>query len=183
MTEKQKMLAGLLYFSEEDELLKERQEAKQLCFELNNLPPQETKTKEEILKKLLKHKGQGVTVELPFRCDYGYNISIGDDTFINYNCTVLDCCEVTIGKNVLIGPNCGIYAATHPTDKKLRLDKLEFAKPITVCDNVWIGGSVVILAGVTIGQNSVIGAGSVVTKDIPPDSIAVGNPCKVIKKI
>ena len=95
---------------------------------------------------------------------------------------MLDCCEVTIGKNVLIGPNCGIYAATHPTDKKLRLDKLEFAKPITVCDNVWIGGSVVILAGVTIGQNSVIGAGSVVTKDIPPDSIAVGNPCKVIKK-
>lgn len=122
-------------------------------------------------------------IEQPFMCDYGYNIAIGENFYSNHNLVILDCANVTFGDNVFVAPNCAFYTACHPIDYKTRNKGLEFAKPIKVGSNVWIGGNVVVLAGVTIGDNTVIGAGSVVVKDIPSNVVAFGNPCKVIKEI
>lgn len=127
--------------------------------------------------------GNNVEIKIPFMCDYGYNIEIGDNVFINYNCTMLDCNKIKIGNNVLIAPNVQFYAATHPVEYEIRLQELEMAYPIIVEDNVWIGGGAIICPGVKIGKNTVIGAGSVVVKDIPANCVAVGNPCKVIKHL
>lgn len=181
MTEKEKMLNGELYLSFGDELFGERQYAKEMIFEFNSLRPTQVEKRNAILKELLGSMGENVFIEPPFRADYGYNIEIGDRSYANYNLTVLDCAKVVIGNDVLIGPNVNIFTAGHPINTEQRVSGLEYAYPITIGDKCWIGGGVTINPGVSIGENSIIGAGSVVTKDIPTNSIAVGNPCRVIK--
>ena len=184
MTEKEKMQNQLLYDANYDiDLLKERNRAKDLCYEFNQLRPSDEEEKKHVLTKLFgKTKGE-FCVLAPFWCDYGYNIEIGENFFANHNTVILDGGKVTFGDNVFIAPNCGFYTAGHPIDLERRNQGLEYAYPITVGDNVWIGGGVQVLPGVTIGSNVVIGAGSVVVKDIPDNSVAVGNPCKVIRAI
>ena len=182
-TEKEKMKSGELYSAFESTLVAERATAHKLFTELNNLGKSNPEARENILKRLLGQCGENLWVESPFFCDYGHMISIGDNVFINFNCTILDAAAVTIGNDVLLGPNVHLYSATHPTDSAVRAEGLEYAKPISIENNVWVGGSVVICPGVTIGARSVIGAGSVVTKNIPPDTVAAGNPCRVIKQV
>ncbi len=181
MTEKEKMLAGLLYNAEEENLVKERTESKMLCYEYNNSLPNEQDKRIKILKELIGEMGENVVIEPSFKCDYGYNIKLGKNFFANYNLIILDTAPVIFGDNVFIGPNCSFYPPQHPLDAKTRNTLVEYAKPITVGNNVWLGGNVTVLGGVSIGDNCVIGAGSVVTKDIPANSVAVGNPCKVVK--
>lgn len=183
LSEKEKMLAGKPYKAFVPELIEERTAAKRLVWEFNNLPPDETERGKELIKKLFGKTGENFVIENPFRCDYGYNIHIGENFFANYNCVILDCARVEIGDNVLLAPNVGIYAAGHPVHPLPRKEEYEFAAPISIGDNVWIGGNVVINPGIKIGENSVIGAGSVVTKDIPPNVIAMGNPCRVFREI
>lgn len=182
MTEKEKMIAGLSYDAEDKTLRQERLTARQLCFEYNNTPPEKGRAL-EFLDKLLGKHGKNCCVNPVFFCDYGYNIEVGDNFFANYNLVILDCAKVFIGDNVFIAPNVGIYTALHPIDAEKRRSGAELALPIHIGNDVWIGGGVSILPGVTIGNNCVIGAGSVVVKDIPDNSVAVGNPCKVIRKI
>lgn len=170
-----------LYNAMDERLVKDRMRAKRLCYEYNKIVPEDVKKREEIIKTLLGKIGEGFYVEQPFYCDYGYNIEIGKSFYSNHNLVILDCAKVTIGDNVFIAPNCGIYTAAHPLDAETRNKGLEYAKPIKIGDNVWIGGNVVILPGVSIGDNTVVGAGSVVTKDIPANVIAVGNPCRVLR--
>ena len=183
MQEKEKMLNGKLYNATDTTLSKERLICKTLCFEYNKLSPNEKSKKEDILKKLLGKTGKNFYIEPSFYCDYGYNIEIGENFYSNHNLVILDPAKVVFGDNVFIGPNCGFYTAEHPITSEERNLALEYAKPIYVGNNVWFGGNVVILSGVKIGSNVVIGAGSVVTKDIPCDVVAVGNPCKVLRKI
>lgn len=183
MTEKQKMLTGQLYNAGEPGLLKDREDASEQLFGIFSLPPSRKEERQRRFRQLLGSAGNTFTIEKGFHCDYGYNTHLGENFYANVNFTVLDCAEVRIGKNVLIGPNVGIYTAGHPLDTGQRVAGLEFAYPVTIGDNVWIGGSVVILPNVTIGDNSVIGAGSVVTKDIPANVVAAGNPCRIIKEI
>lgn len=182
-TEKEKMIAGEPYFANGKELFTERQDAKELVFEFNNLPPKELKPRNEIIKKLFGKTEKGFYIEPPFRCDYGYNIFTGKNFYSNYNCTILDCAEVRIGDNVMFAPNVSIFTAGHPVHFEPRNTGIEYAFPVTIGNNVWIGGNVVINPGITIGDNTVIGSGSVVTKDIPDNVIAVGNPCKVVREI
>ncbi len=184
MTEKEKMLSGEVYSAVDQQLLEELMATRDKIFEYNSLRPSETERMKEIIKKLFGHVGDdNFLLNQPFRCDYGKQISIGKRFFANFNFTVLDEARVTIGDDCFIGPNVSIYTACHSTDPVERNTRQEWAKPVTIGNNVWIGGSVTILPGVTIGDNVTIGAGSVVTKDIPSNSVAVGNPCKVIKKI
>lgn len=183
MKEKEKMLSGKPYKSFGEELLGERQHAKEMLFEFNNLRPTEINKRNEIIKKLFGKVSDNFFIEPPFRCDYGYNISIGENFYSNYNCTILDCAKVTIGNNVLFAPNVSLFTAGHPIHFEPRNAGIEYAFPITIGNNVWIGGGVIINPNVTIGDNVVIGSGSVVTKDIPCNSIAVGNPCKVVREI
>ena len=183
MTEKEKMLNSEYHFGYDEQLVKEREEAKDLCFEFNNIKASDREKRLEIVKRLFGSAGKNPWIESPFYCDYGYNISVGDNFYANHNVIILDVNKVTIGNNVLIAPNVGIYTAAHPLDCELRREGIEFAKPITIGNDVWIGGNVVILPGVTIGDNTIIGAGSVVTKDIPANVVAVGNPCRIVKKI
>jgi maltose O-acetyltransferase len=181
-SEKEKMLAGEYYHPKDEELVKERAFAKQLIFQFNHLNPRKTDKKQEILKQLIVAKGS-FQIEAPFYCDYGYNIEVGENFYANYGCVILDVNPVKIGDNVLLAPNVQIYTATHPIDPAERLTGKEYGKPITIGNHVWIGGGAILCPGVTIGDNSIIGAGSVVTKDIPPNVIAAGNPCRVIKAI
>lgn len=184
MTEKEKMLAGELHDANADEeLVKERVRARDLCQEYNQLKPSDFENKKRILKELLGSKKENFWIEQSFWCDYGYHIEVGENFFANHNLVILDVNRVKFGDNVLIGPNCGFYTAGHPLDYQTRNQGLEYAKPIEVGDNVWIGGSVTVLPGVKIGNNCVIGAGSVVTKDIPENSLAYGNPCRVVKSL
>lgn len=155
--------------------------AKKKCFEYNNIPFCEVEKRDTFIKSFLGKTGERITIVPPFNCDFGYNIEIGEDFFSNTNLTILDGAKVIIGKNVFIAPNVDIYTATHPLVVKERIKGIEFVHPIIVGDNVWIGGHTVILPGVTIGDNSVIGAGSVVTHDIPANVVAVGNPCRVMR--
>lgn len=182
-TEKQKMLSGELYHAPDPELSEERLQARLLIGELNSSRDDEEEERKNILKKLLPWAGEGFWLQPPFYCDYGYNISTGEQVFFNFNCVVLDVMPVIIGSRSLIGPNVQIYTATHPMDYRERAAGLEFAKPVTIGEDVWIGGSAVICPGVTIGDRSVIGAGSVVTKDVPADVFAAGNPCKIIRDL
>ncbi|MBX2840559.1 MAG: sugar O-acetyltransferase [Flammeovirgaceae bacterium] len=182
-SEKEKMLSGKPYKAFGQELLAERAAARKLVWEFNNLPPDEIERGTELIQKLFGKTGENFVVEGPFQCDYGYNIHIGENFFANYNCVILDCAKVEIGDNVLIAPNVGIYTAGHPVHPEPRAQEYEFAFPITIGNNVWIGGNVVINPGISIGDNTVIGAGSVVTKDIPSNVIALGNPCKVFREI
>ncbi|MBQ4352857.1 MAG: sugar O-acetyltransferase [Prevotella sp.] len=184
MTEKEKMLAGEVYCAIDSQLLKELAEAREVIHDYNLLRPSENKKKLELLKGLLGHIGDDkVIINQPFRCDYGKQISIGKRFFANFNFTILDEAPVTIGDDCFVGPNVSIYTACHSTDPVERNTRQEWAKPVTIGNNVWIGGSVTILPGVSIGDNVSIGAGSVVVNDIPSNTIAVGNPCKVIKQL
>lgn len=183
MTDREKAAMGMLYSSCEPEMCKERDRAKELCYDYNSLRPTQFDEQQKLLREIFGKTGEHIFVVQPFYCDYGYNIEAGDGFFMNGNCTILDCAKVIFGKNVLVGPNCGFYAVGHPIVADERNNYLEFALPITIGNDVWIGGSTVILPGVTIGDNTVIGAGSVVTKDIPSGVVAAGNPCKVIRPI
>lgn len=177
------MLAGELYNALDKELSRERLECRKLLKELNDSGPDEIKKRKEILKKLIPNAGNNLWLEPPFYCDYGSNLEIGEKVFFNFNCVVLDVAKVKIGSRTMFGPNVQIYTATHPMNHKERASLLEFAKSIEIGEDVWIGGSVVICPGVTIGDRSVIGAGSVVTRNIPSDVFAAGNPCKIIKSL
>jgi len=184
MTEKEKMLAGEVYSAVDTQLLEELMAVKEIIHDYNLLRPSEILKGREILKGLFGHIADDeILIVQPFYCDYGKQISVGKRFFANFNFTVLDEARVTIGDDCFIGPNVSIYTACHSTDPVARNSRQEWAKPVTIGNNVWIGGSVTILPGVTIGDNVSIGAGSVVVKDIPSNSVAVGNPCKVIKKI
>ncbi|MCR5629985.1 sugar O-acetyltransferase [Eubacterium sp.] len=183
MTQKERMLNGLPYKAWLDGLSEERMECKELIYEYNNLRPSERERKFELIKKILGKTGDYVNIEAPFHCDYGKNIEVGEEFFANYNFTVLDVAKVTIGDYAQIAPNVSIYTAGHPIHPESRNSGYEYGIPVTIGNNVWIGGNSVILPGVTIGDNVVIGAGSVVTKDIPDNMIAAGNPCKVIREI
>lgn len=184
MNEKEKMLNRLIYdaFADE-ELVKDRAKCKLLCQKYNNTEYEDFDARKSILKQLLGKTKEDFLIEQSFWCDYGYNIEIGENFYSNHNLVILDPAKVTFGDNVFIGPNCGFYTAGHPLDVQERNKGLEYAKPITVGNNVWFGGNITVLPGVTIGDNSTIGAGSVVTKDIPANSLAIGNPCKVIRQI
>ena len=184
MTEKEKMLAGMNYSAVDPQLIRELGETREKIYDYNALRPSETEKMKAMLHDLLGYIGDNdITVNQPFHCDYGQQISVGRRFFANFNLTILDEARVTIGDDCFIGPNVSIYTACHSTDPVERNSRREWAEPVTIGDNVWIGGSVTILPGVTIGDNVTIGAGSVVVSDIPSGSIAVGNPCKVIKKI
>ncbi len=182
-SEKEKMISGLPYIAHDKKLTEERDFARSLTYRFNTLAPDQDDERKSILKTLLGKSGNTFHIEPPFRCDYGYNIEIGEDFFSNYNLVILDCAGVSIGNNVMVGPNVGIYTAGHPVHFEDRLEGYEFALPVHIGNNVWIGGNVVINPGIKIGDNSVIGSGSVITRDIPPDVIAVGNPCKVLRKL
>lgn len=183
-SEKQKAAEGLLYDANYDEeLLRERAECADMTHELNLMRPSMAAERESLLRRLLGKAGKAFTIVSPFYCDYGYNISIGENFFMNTNCVILDGAKVTFGDNVFIAPGCGFYTAGHPLDSGRRNSGLEYAYPITIGDNVWIGAQVCVLPGVTIGDNTVIGAGSVVTRSIPAGVLAAGNPCRVIREI
>lgn len=184
MTEKDKMLQQKTYNAcYDEELRQERIRAKELCYDFNETRPSDEESRKEIMRKLLGKTKNSFKIEAPFWCDYGYNIEIGENFYANHNTVILDCAKVIFGDDVFVGPDCGFHTAGHPIDYQRRNEGLEFAYPITVGDNVWIGAGVHIMPGVTIGNNVVIGAGSVVIKDIPGDCVAVGNPCRVIRPI
>lgn len=182
MTEKQKMLMGIIYNAEEACLIEERNRAKSLTKQYNESRQEDRDHRKYLMGQIFGKLGQNVHLEVPFYLDYGYRTTIGDDFFSNFNLTILDGGGVEIGDRVFIGPNVGIYTANHPTDVRRREKGYEWALPVKIGNKVWIGGGVTILPGVTIGDNTVIAAGSVVTKDIPANVVAAGNPCKVIKE-
>lgn len=182
MTEKEKMIAGELYNANDEELVKDRRHAKRLLRQLNVTEYLVTKTARQLIRELIPNGTKSLYIEPPFHCDYGYNIFCGERVYFNVNCVVLDVAKVNIGNDVMFAPNVQIYTATHPTDKELR-KTVEYGKEINIGNDVWIGGGSIILPGVSIGNNCVIGAGSVVTKNIPDNSMAVGNPAKVIKRL
>lgn len=183
MTEKEKALAGMLYDAGDPELCALRDQAKDLCWQFNQLRPFQRRERLEIIRKLFCHTGKTATVEAPFQCDYGVNISVGENFYANHNLIILDGAPVTIGNNVFIAPNCLLTTAGHPLDTEQRRTGLEYAYPIRIGDDVWLGAGVMVLPGVTIGSGSVIGAGSIVNHDIPSGVIAVGNPCRVLRRI
>lgn len=183
LTEKEKMLAGESYDACDAELLVELNATKELIWNYNNLRPSQRAERTKMLKQLLGKTGEEIFIVQPFYCDYGTHITVGEDFFANFNFTVLDEARVTIGDHAFIGPNVSIYTACHPLDATTRNKKTEWAKPVTIGHNVWIGGSVTICPGVTIGNNVVIGAGSVVVKDIPDNTVAVGNPACPVKQL
>lgn len=182
MSEKEKMISGLPYLASDAELVKDRFDAKELQRELNTVIYQMNEAGKKLIKKLIPNSLDDLYITPPFHCDYGYNISCGKNVYFNMNCVVLDVAPVTIGDNVFFAPNVQIYTAAHPLNY-LERRTVEFGKPISIGDDCWIGGNAVILPGVSIGKRCVIGAGAVVTKDIPDDSLAVGNPAQVIRKI
>ncbi len=183
MTEKQKMLAGEMYDPLDPVLVEDRHAARIGFQKINALSDEYKDSRQALLKELLSNSGNGLWIEPPFYCDYGYNITLGDNVFMNFNCCILDVAPVTIGNNVMMAPNVQIYTATHPLEAMERNSGREFAKSITIGNDVWIGGNAVICPGVTIGNGAVIGAGAVVTRDIPDNVFAAGNPAKPIKEI
>lgn len=183
MTEKDKMLSGELYDATDPQLVIERHNARMLFQQINQMTDENKDERNELFYKLFGKAGRDLWIEPPFFCDYGSNISLGEKVFMNFNCCILDVAPVTMGNRVMLGPNVQIYTATHPMNAKARASGLEYAKPITIGDDVWIGGAAIICPGVHIGDRVVIGAGAVVTKDIPNDVFAAGNPAKVISWI
>ena len=183
MNEREKMINGQEYRPYSKELVSDRAHAKELCIKYNSLLPKQTEEKQKILKSLLGNAGNDSVIEADFFCDYGFNIELDGFVYINHNSVFLDCAKIKIGADTFIGPNCGFYTTIHPLNYEQRIKGIERAKPITIGKGVWIGGNVTILPGVTIGDMAVIGAGSVVTKDIPGSVVAVGNPCREIKQI
>ncbi len=184
MTEKEKMLAGMIYNANYDkDLMQERLKCKDLCHKFNQLRPSQVGEQTQLIREIFGKTKKSCYVLSPFWCDYGYNIEIGENFFMNHNCVILDCAKVTFGDNVFIAPGCGFYTAGHPMDAERRNQGLEYAQPITVGDNVWIGGGVHVMPGVTIGNDTVIAGGSIVTKDIPDHVLAGGNPCRVLRPL
>lgn len=182
-SEKEKMLNSELYDATDESLYKERETVKNLTYDYNLIRRSDKDKRDALIRKILGKAGKNLWIESPFQCDYGYNIEIGDNFYSNHNLIILDCAKVKIGDNVFVGPNVGIYTPCHPIDAKERMTFKEWAEPVTIGDDVWLGGNVTILPGVSIGNNVVIGAGSVVTKDIPSNCVAVGNPCKPVKSL
>lgn len=182
-TEKEKMLLQQPYLASGGELSRERIFAQKTCFEINTTSPELLEKRNELLKMILGSTKENFYIEPPFHCDYGYNISLGENFYANYNCIILDCGKVNIGDNVMLAPNVSIFTAGHPIDAEKRNQGWEYAIPVTIGNNVWIGGNTVINPGITIGDNCVIGSGSVLTKDIASNVIAAGNPCRVIREI
>ena len=182
-TEKQKMLSGALYNASDPELVNERSAARIFMRRFNDAGEDKMEQRIKALHQLIPSQGENVWIEPPFYCDYGYNIELGDKVYFNFNCVILDVMKVQIGANTLIGPGVQIFTAMHPMNWKERASGLEFSKPVSIGSDVWIGGGAIICPGVSIGNCSVIGAGSVVTKDIPGNVFAAGNPCRVIKNL
>lgn len=183
MTEWEKLQSGQMYNDFDDDLFRRRVAAKKLFRAYNKTEDDELDTRKDIMKNLFKKVGENVWIEPDFRCEFGKNITIEDNVYINFGCVILDCAEVTVGANSLLGPNIGIYPVNHAIDAEERIHGGCCGKPVHIGKNVWLGGDVKILAGVDIGEGSIIGTGSVVTKSIPANVIAVGNPCKVIRNI
>lgn len=184
MTEQEKAILGEFYNPNYNkEIIEDRTKMQDLCFEYNNIITSNIEKRKELIKNIIGKYGENFLLEQPIYFDYGKNITIGERFYSNHNLTILDGAKVTFGNDCFIGPSCSFYTAIHPIDYRLRNKGLEKALPITVGDNVWFGGGVIVLPGITIGSNVVIGVGSVVTKDIPDNVIAVGNPCHIIKKI
>lgn len=183
ITEWDKMQQHQIYDDFDADLFDKRVEAKKLFKEFNRTTDDEIEKRREIMKKLFRKVGERVYLEPDFICEFGKNITLGNDLYINFGCTLLDCGQITIGNNTLIGPHVSMYSANHSLDAEERIAGALIPEPITIGNRVWIGGGSIILSGVTIGDDSVIGAGSVVTKNIPSGVVAAGNPCKVIRKI
>ncbi|KQO18923.1 maltose acetyltransferase domain-containing protein [Paenibacillus sp. Leaf72] len=182
-TEKEKMLAGELYLASDPQLTKDRENARKLTRLLNQTIETDYGKRVDLLKQLFGSTGEHLYIEPTFRCDYGYNIHVGNHFYVNFDCVILDVCEVRIGENCFIAPGVHIYTATHPLNPFERITGAEFGKPVTIGNNVWIGGRAVINPGVTIGDNVVIASGAVVTKDVPANAVVGGNPAKIIKNI
>jgi maltose O-acetyltransferase len=181
-TEKEKMLAGELYNSADPQLVLERRRARDLLRAYNATRDEEGEERTRLLRDLLAAVGAGAWIEPPFQCDFGSNITLGEKVYFNFNCVILDCSKVTIGDYCFFAPGVQVYAATHPLDPVVRRT-LESARPVTIGDDVWVGGGAIILPGITIGSRSVIGAGSVVTRDVPEGVVVAGNPARVIRRI
>jgi maltose O-acetyltransferase len=177
MSEQAKMLAGELYEAFDPGLVADRARARRLLARYNAAPDG------SILEELFERLGAGAVVEPPFHCDYGSNISVGEHFYANVGCVFLDCARIEIGDRVLLGPHVQLYAATHPVEAERRRERLEYARPITIGDDVWLGGAAVVLPGVTIGDRAVVGAGSVVTHDVAADIAAAGNPCRALREL
>lgn len=187
LTEYQKMISGELYNANDAELTRMRNDVRELLTRLNqslqDVRSQYQNERVELCTKLFGKVGKGLWLQPPFYCDYGKNIELGDNVYFNFNCVLLDVAKIIIGSNTLLGPNVQIYTAGHPLDPKLRREGQEFGKTIRIGDDVWIGGSAILCPGVTIGDRSIIAAGSIVTKDVPPDTVVGGNPAKIIKSL
>lgn len=181
--EKKPQLGGYNNPEQDHGLFEQLQACKELCYDYNHLRPALLKEREAMIRRMLGRTGEHFRIEQPFYCDYGFNIEIGDHFFSNFNCVILDEAKVHFGQHVFIGPNCGFYTAIHPLDAATRNTGVEYSAPITVGDNVWIGGGVTVLPGVSIGHDSVVGAGSVVTKNVPPLCVVAGNPCRIIRRL
>ena len=182
-TEREKMLDGELYLATDEELDWMHLQARNLLHQFNFSEPNLVSQRREIIKRLFGKIGDNFTVKPPFYCDYGCHIFAGDNLYVNYDSTILDCNKVYLGNNVLLAPKVQIYTAYHPTDPEVRLTGKELASPVNIGNNVWLGGGVIVCPGVTIGNNVTIGAGSVVTKDVGDNVVAAGNPCRVIKNV
>ena len=183
MTQKEMMLSGMLYDSRDKELREDAARSRRITRLFNNTTEEQNSYRIQLLKELFGRTGEHIYIEPPFRCDYGSNTYIGENFYANFDCIILDVAEVHIGKNCLLGPRVCIYTPVHPYDAEIRAMGIEKGKPVTIGDNVWVGGNAVINPGVSIGNNVIIGSGSVVTKDIPDNVIAAGNPCKIIRPI
>lgn len=182
-TQKERMLAEELYLAIDEELAQDCGRSRQLIRLFNQTTEEQHDYRQVLLKQLFAKTGEKIYIEPPFRCDYGSNTIIGENFYANFDCVILDVAKVTIGKNVMFGPRVGIYTAGHPIDPGVRVRGLEFGTSVTIGDNVWIGANATVNPGVTIGSNVVIGSGSVVTKDVPDNVVAAGNPCRVLRSI
>jgi maltose O-acetyltransferase len=182
-SQRERMLAGDLYIAGDPELAADSLRAARLQQQFNTSDPGDTHTRRALLQQLFAFFGEGAEIRPPLYCDYGYQISIGPRTFINYGAVMLDVAAILIGADVQFGPNVQILTPTHPVDPELRRAKYEAAEPIAIGDNVWLGGGVIVLPGVTIGENTVVGAGAIVTKNLPANVVAVGNPARVIRSL
>jgi maltose O-acetyltransferase len=181
--QKAKMLAGQLYMATDPELSAAHLRAQAILAKFNATSADAEDERRTLLTELFERIGEGTVLKPTLRCDYGFNIAIGDRTFINYDCLLLDCNRITIGDEVQIAPGVHIYTATHPVEAKARRSGIEYALPVSIGDGAWLGGRAVVCPGITIGANTVVGAGSVVTRDLPANVVAVGNPCRVIRQL
>lgn len=183
ITEKEKMVNGEPYMAADPELIRERENARKLTRLYNQTTENEGDERTSLLKQLFGSIGTNIYIEPTFRCDYGYNITVGENFYANFDCVILDVCGVKIGRDCMLAPGVHIYTATHPLDPFERCSGAEYGKPVTIGDHVWIGGRAIINPGVTIGSHSVVASGAVVTKDVPDGVVVAGNPAKVIKQI